>query len=124
MIGFVTGGYQRSAEPGQLAAVLAAAGVRWDDVTDCHELGGGTFNTVYRVRSTDGSGLVVKLAPPAGTPILRYEQGILRAGALYYRRAADLAGVTVPALVYLDADGGQVGRAHLVMSECAGAPWP
>jgi aminoglycoside phosphotransferase (APT) family kinase protein len=124
MIGFVSSGYQRSAEPGQLAAVLAAAGVRWDDVADCHELGGGTFNTVYRVRCADGSGLVVKLAPSAGTPILRYEQGILGAEALYYRRAADVAGVTVPAVVHLDADGGQAGRAHLVMSECAGTPWP
>jgi aminoglycoside phosphotransferase (APT) family kinase protein len=120
----VSSGYQRSAEPGQLAAVLAAAGMRWDDVTDCDELGGGTFNTVYRVRSADGRRLVVKLAPPTGTPILRYEQGILGAEALYYRLAAGLAGVTVPTVVYLDADGGQVGRAHLVMSECAGTPWP
>ncbi len=48
---------------GQLAAVLAAAGVSWAQVTGYSRLGGGTFNTVYLVRRAGGPGLVVKLAP-------------------------------------------------------------
>ena len=80
-------------------AVLAAAGVRRDQVTSCRELVGGTFNAVYLVRRADGGGLVVKLAPDQAGPLLWYERGILATEAMYYQAAARQAGVTVPSVI-------------------------
>jgi len=104
-------------------AVLAAAGVRRDQVTSWRELAGGTFNAVYLVRRADGGGLVVKLAPDQAGPLLRYERGILATEAMYYQAAARQAGVTVPSVIDVDAGSGVVPGGYLVMSECAGRPW-
>ena len=52
----------------RLAAALAAAGISWDLVSDSCLFTGGTFNTVYQVSLADGTRLVVKLPPAAGTP--------------------------------------------------------
>jgi aminoglycoside phosphotransferase (APT) family kinase protein len=108
---------------GQLAAVLAAAGLSWDQVSGYARLGGGTFNTVYLVRRAGGGGLVVKLAPDPAGPMLRYERGILATEAMYYRLAGRLAGVAVPSVAAVDAGRGVVAGGYLVMSECPGRPW-
>jgi aminoglycoside phosphotransferase (APT) family kinase protein len=108
---------------GPRAAVLAAAGVRWDQVTGSSRLGGGTFNTVYLVRRAGGTGLVVKLAPDPAGPMLRYERGILSIEAMYYRLAGQLVGVAVPSGAAVDAGRGVVAGGYLVMSECAGRLW-
>ena len=84
---------------------------------------GGTFNDVHLVHLADGTRLVVKLPPASGTPLLRYErQGILGTEALYYRLAGECGGVTVPAVVAVDAADAAGG--YLVMTECPGIPWP
>lgn len=80
----------------RLRAALAAAGVPWDQVTESHRLPGGTFNTVFRVTRSAGPPLVVKLAPGPGTPVLRYEHGILATEARYYEAAGALPTVSVP----------------------------
>jgi hypothetical protein len=72
----------RAAGRSQLAPVLAAAGTGWDEVAGCDELTGGTFNAVWLVRLTDGTGLVVKLAPDPAEPMLRYERGLLATEAM------------------------------------------
>ncbi|GAA2328138.1 aminoglycoside phosphotransferase family protein [Streptomyces kunmingensis] len=103
----------------RLAAALAAAGVAWSEVDAYEELDGGTFNTVFRVRSSVRAGLVVKLAPGADVPVLRYEEGILGTEAWFYGMVRDRAPeVPCPVAPAPAADG------HLVMSECAGRPWP
>ncbi|MDN0201114.1 aminoglycoside phosphotransferase family protein [Streptomyces sp. S.PNR 29] len=107
----------------RLTAALAAAGVPWDDVADCRELGGGTFNTVVRVQRTDGTGLVVKLAPDETVPVLRYERGILDTEAWYYRTARDATRVPLPDVLAAGAQDGAAPGDHLVMSECPGTPW-
>ncbi|GHJ36669.1 phosphotransferase family protein [Streptomyces sp. TS71-3] len=108
-----------------LGAALTAVGVPLDEVADCRELGGGTYNTVFRVRRTDGTGLVVKLAPDPATPVLGYERGILGTEALYYERVGGLPGVRVPHVrVGEPGAGGAVGAGgFLVMSECPGTSW-
>jgi aminoglycoside phosphotransferase (APT) family kinase protein len=116
----VLGGGARNAE---LAAVLTAAGVNWDQVTLHRELGGGTFNAVYLVRQAAGPGLVVKLAPDPGGPMLTYERGILATEAMYYRLAGQQAGVAVPSVLEVDPGAGVLAGGYLVMSECAGIPW-
>jgi aminoglycoside phosphotransferase (APT) family kinase protein len=101
----------------QLAAVLAKAGVDWEQVADHHALAGGTFNDVYLVQLTDGTRLVVKIPPGPAIRLLRHEHGLLGTEALYYRLAGRCDGVAVPAVVAVDDTG-------LVMTECPGTPWP
>jgi aminoglycoside phosphotransferase (APT) family kinase protein len=107
----------------RLTAALAGAGVSWDQVAGSRLFTGGTFNDVHLVNLADGTRLVVKLPPASGTPLLRYErQGILGTEALYYRLAGECGGVTVPAVVAVDAADAAGG--YLVMTECPGIPWP
>ncbi|MFF7980703.1 phosphotransferase family protein [Streptomyces sp. NPDC007901] len=82
------------------------------------ELTDGWFNTAYRVRFDDGRPAVVKLAPPAGAPVLRYERGIMATEAMVYRRLAAPADTAVPtpALLHSGAD-------FLAVSVLEGTPW-
>ncbi|MFD6989072.1 phosphotransferase family protein [Streptomyces sp. NPDC059943] len=97
----------------RLAAILEAAGAR---VGVGHEvLGGGTYNSLYRVRLDDGGRLVLKLPPEAGTPRLTYESELLVNEGEFYRSAGG-SGVPVPEVVRLAADS-------LLMTECPGQPW-
>jgi aminoglycoside phosphotransferase (APT) family kinase protein len=105
-----------------LTAALAEAGVSWEQVADCRSLTGGTFNAVHLVGLADGTRLVVKIPPDPAVPVLRYERGILATEALYYQLAGQCRGVTVPAVVAVDATGEAGG--YLVMTQCPGSPWP
>jgi aminoglycoside phosphotransferase (APT) family kinase protein len=107
----------REDETGRLAAVLAKAGASWEQVTDYRALAGGTFNDVYLVCLADGARLVAKLPPGPAIRLLRYEHGLARTEALYYRLAGQCEGVTVPAVIAVDDTG-------LVMTCCPGTPWP
>ncbi|MEU1181167.1 aminoglycoside phosphotransferase family protein [Streptomyces sp. NPDC005820] len=82
------------------------------------ELTDGWFNTAYRVRFEDGRAAVVKLAPSVGTPVLRYERGIMATEAAVYRRLASLSdgGVPTPELLY-------AGDDFLAVSVLDGTPW-
>ncbi|WP_406433793.1 aminoglycoside phosphotransferase family protein [Streptomyces sp. NBC_00631] len=82
------------------------------------ELTDGWFNTAYRVRLDDGRPAVVKLAPPAEAPVLRYEHGIMATEAMVYRRLAGLPDGAVPApeLLYRGDD-------FLAVSVLEGTPW-
>ena len=106
----------------RLTAALTAAGVSRDQVADRRRLTGGTFNAVHLVGLADGTRLVVKIPPGPETPLLRYEQGILGAEALYYRLAGQCRDVTVPAVVAVDPVSAAGG--YLVMTHCPGSPWP
>ena len=104
----------------QVDAALDAAGVPASEVVDCERLGGGTFNTVFRVRRTDGSALVIKLAPGSDVTNMRHERGLLATEALFYERTQDVA--AVPEVL---AHGAEVEGAGewLVMTECGGQNW-
>jgi aminoglycoside phosphotransferase (APT) family kinase protein len=96
-----------------LAAILAKAGVSWEQVTDDRTLTGGTFNDVHLVQLADGTRLVVKLPPGPAIRLLRYEYGLAGTEALYYRLASRCEGVAVPAVLAVDDNG-------LVMTHCPG----
>lgn len=80
------------------------------------ELTDGWFNSAYRVRLDDGRPAVVKVAPPADVPVLRYERGIMATEASVYRRLADVDGIPLPSLIHQGAD-------FLVISVLEGTPW-
>ncbi|MFC5661696.1 phosphotransferase family protein [Kitasatospora misakiensis] len=83
-----------------------------------HELTDGWFNSAYRVQLDDGRPAVVKLAPPADAPVLRYERGILGTEAMVYRRLAALPAGAVPGPELIHAD-----EEFLVLSVLEGTPW-
>ncbi|MDG4810418.1 phosphotransferase [Micromonospora sp. WMMD1120] len=74
-------------------------------VRDTGALTGGGFATVWWALLDDGRRVVVKVAPPAGTPLLRYERGLCAAEADYFRLVAEHAPqVPVPTVLRHDAD--------------------
>lgn len=107
----------------RLALSLASADVSWDEVTECRALDGGTFNAVYRIALVDGRELVVKLAPDPTVPTLRYERGILRTEAWFYRTVREATSVPVPEAFSRVTEEDEVLGEHLTMSACPGTPW-
>jgi aminoglycoside phosphotransferase (APT) family kinase protein len=101
----------------RVRTALLAAGIGWDQVTECSGLAGGTFNAVSAVTLASGERLVVKIPPTAETQLLSYERGILGTEALFYRLASALPGVTVPTVLAVDAHG------YLAMTRCPGSTW-
>jgi fructosamine-3-kinase len=101
-----------------VGAVLAAAGL--PPATSVTTFGGGTFNTVLRVATSEAE-VVVKVAPDPTVPVLAYEHGIMTTEADYYRLAAARGITSVPRTIYHGSVG---GTEALVMSLCPGRPWP
>ena len=107
--------------PAELGTVLAdalgdaAAGAVTRELTE------GTFNAAHAVDLADGRQLVLKVAPPPGTPLLTYERQLLATEAMALRAVAERTGVPVPELV--SAGTSSLGREHLVTSLLPGASW-
>ncbi|MFG2041056.1 phosphotransferase family protein [Dactylosporangium sp. NPDC048998] len=91
---------QRQLTAESVAAVLRERFGR--TAVHCGPLSGGTFAAVWRATLDDGTEAAVKIGPPPGVPLLRYERGIIAAEARYYRLAGAAGGVPVPPV--LDAD--------------------
>ncbi|SCF11300.1 Phosphotransferase enzyme family protein [Micromonospora haikouensis] len=70
-------------------------------VVDCGPLGGGGFATVWWLTLDDGAAAVLKVAPPPGARLLRYERGLAAAEARYFRLvAAHAPQVPVPRVLH------------------------
>lgn len=65
----------------------------------------GYFNAAHGVRLADGRELVLKVAPPAGLTLLRYEVELMRTEIHFFENAGRV-GVPLPALRYADPDAG------------------
>lgn len=108
---------------------LERGGIPGDHVASWEPIAGGSYNTLYRVRTVDGSRLVLKIAPAAGKPCLRYERDLLRGEITYYRALAGLDGVPVPSVIAsgtgtgTGTDASDGGRPFLLMTECPGGSW-
>jgi aminoglycoside phosphotransferase (APT) family kinase protein len=75
------------------------------EVVESTEFTDGYFNAVHGIRLADGRDLVLKVAPPAGLKLLRYEVDLMRTEIEFFERAS-AAGVPLPRLWYADpADG-------------------
>ncbi len=67
------------------------------EIVAASELTGGGFATVWRTTLADEREVVVKVGPPASARLLRYETGLIRAEAQYFRLVrAQAAGVPAP----------------------------
>jgi aminoglycoside phosphotransferase (APT) family kinase protein len=66
------------------------------------ELSGGGFAAVWRLGLADGRDVVLKVGPEPGTPLLRYEDGLIGAEAAYFRLVGGRA--PVPTVLHHDGD--------------------
>lgn len=101
-----------------LRRVLSASGVDPATVTGWQELAQGTFNTAYRIRRADDSGLVLKIAPSPDAPGLTYERDLMRTETAFYRAAGGHA--VVPEVVHADFSRTTVAADFLLMTEIPG----
>jgi aminoglycoside phosphotransferase (APT) family kinase protein len=100
----------------ELRELLAVGGVDLPPECRFTPLTGGTFNTVHRVTAPGSPDLVLKVAPPKGTPTLAYERSLLATEALFDRAAAGTAPVPQVCAV-------PDAAAWLLVSACPGVPW-
>ena len=89
------------------------------EVVSCEELTEGSYNTAYRIATTDAR-YVLKVAPDPTAVAMTYEQDIMRTEAMFYAEA-----VTVPAprLVRADFSRTVLDSDYLLMTEVPGRPW-
>jgi aminoglycoside phosphotransferase (APT) family kinase protein len=96
---------QRALDVSDVARLAAASFGPERTVVECAPLTGGGFAAVWRVALDDGRRAVLKVAPAPGTPLLRYERGLIAAEARYFRLVATRApGVPVPAVLHYGDD--------------------
>ncbi|MFD9700141.1 phosphotransferase family protein [Lentzea sp. NPDC059081] len=100
-----------------LRRVLSAAGLDPATVTGWTELTEGTFNTAYRIRTSEG-GFVLKVAPRPDAPGLTYERDLMRTETTFYRAAHGHA--VVPEVVHADFARSLVPSDFLLMTEIPG----
>lgn len=75
------------------------------EVVEHIEFTDGYFNAAHGVRLGDGRDVVLKVAPPAGLKLLRYEVDLMRTEIEFFQRASS-AGVPLPRLWYADPHSG------------------
>ncbi|MBP2325225.1 aminoglycoside phosphotransferase (APT) family kinase protein [Kibdelosporangium banguiense] len=107
--------YRRRLDREDLGRVLTESGVDCGGVREWSELTEASYNTAYRIKLTDGTGLVLKVAPDPEAPALTYEHGLMRTEAEFYRAA--LGKAPVPEVVHIS------GNEFLLMTELPGANW-
>lgn len=88
--------------------------VRVEELTD------GMFNTASAITLADGTEAVLKVAPPAGVPLLTYERDLMRAEIDFYQRVAGV--VAVPAVLGTDLSRTRVPRDLFLMERLHGRP--
>ncbi|BAJ28597.1 MULTISPECIES: phosphotransferase [Kitasatospora] len=92
------------------------------EVVSATPLTGGLYNAARLLELADGRRLVLKCAPPPGTPGLAHERGLLGTERLFHALAAD-AGLAVPEVLHHDPDGDAGTREWLLLSYVEGATW-
>jgi aminoglycoside phosphotransferase (APT) family kinase protein len=87
-------------------AARAAFGV---GVVSSTELADGWFNTIHAVELADGRLAVLKVAPRAGVPVLRYEANLLATEVAVLDLLKNVPGVRVPQMLAYDPAGAWLG---------------
>ncbi|MEU8300044.1 aminoglycoside phosphotransferase family protein [Micromonospora sp. NPDC048909] len=96
---------QRPLTPDDVSRLIRASFGPAAVVADCGPLDGGGFAAVWAVRLDDGRQVVLKVAPPGGVRLLRYERGLCAAEARYFRLVAEhVPRVPVPPVLHHGTD--------------------
>lgn len=85
------------------------------------ELTDGWFNAAFLLSLPDGDEFVLKVAPPPGVKLLRYEADILRAEVESMERVKGL--VPVPSVVAYDASSALLESPFFIMERLPGVPY-
>jgi aminoglycoside phosphotransferase (APT) family kinase protein len=102
--------------------LLARAGIGAARVAERTAMTGGSYNALHSVALTDGTRLVLKVPPPAGSARLRYEAELLCGEALFYESAAAV-GVPAPRVVHAEWAEDAGAAPFLLMTHAPGVPW-
>jgi aminoglycoside phosphotransferase (APT) family kinase protein len=110
---------KRRVDATELAALVRRAFGPRTRVDRWHELVDGHYNAAYEVRLTDGSDLVLKVAPPPELALLTHEVDLMRTEVDVYRRAGT-AGVAVPEVVHADFTRDLIGTDFVFLTRIDG----
>lgn len=93
---------KRIVDIGTARRMVAAAFGSEAAIRSYRELRDGYFNAAYQVDLADGRRVVLKVAPPPGVTVLRYERGIMGTEVEVLRRVRRETSVPVPEIYYYD----------------------
>jgi aminoglycoside phosphotransferase (APT) family kinase protein len=106
----------------QLAAMAAKAfgGIALADGDAVRELKEGWFNAAYSLRLADGREVVVKIAPPPGAEVMRYEKNIMTTEVAMMRLVRQNPAIPVPEIYFYDTDRDVCDADYFFMEKLAG----
>lgn len=107
----------------QIAAMAARAfgGMALADGDDAVcELKDGWFNAAYSVRLADAREVILKIAPPIGADVLRYEQKIMATEVATMRLVRQNPAIPVPAIYFFDEAHDLCDSAYFFMEKISG----
>lgn len=106
-----------TAEASSLVTAAFGADASLASCAECEE---GWFNGVYRLELGDGSRCVLKVAPPPGVRVLRYEHDIVTSEVEALRLVRERTDLPVPAVLAWDPSGRLLPSPWFVMEHCPG----
>jgi aminoglycoside phosphotransferase (APT) family kinase protein len=92
-------------------------------LVSAEELTDGYYNAAYRLDLADGLRCVLKVAPPAAVPVLRYEQDIMTAEVETIRLVRAHTTMPVPEILCHDPSHTLIGNEFFIMAFVAGMPF-
>jgi aminoglycoside phosphotransferase (APT) family kinase protein len=84
------------------------------------ELTEGWFNAAYRMTLADGRSAVLKVAPPPGVTVMRYEHDIMATEVAALRTVGERTSVPVPSVLHHDTSCVRLPSELFVMEWCDG----
>lgn len=86
------------------------------------ELGDGYFNTAYLLECAGGQRIVLKIAPPPGTRVLRQEQGLMQIEVDTMRAVSAHTSLPVPGILAYREDSPHLPSPYVAMDHIEGVP--
>lgn len=103
--------------------MVAAAFGREATIQRYGDLRDGYFNAAYCIDLSDGRRVVLKVAPPSGVQVMRYEHNILRTEVQMLRAVRAQTTVPVPTVYYHDDSHTLIDGDYFLMSFVEGAAY-
>ena len=89
-------------------------------VVGAEELADGWFNTIYRLDLADARRVVIKISPPQGHPVMRYERDLMQVEVDVLRLLAGVDDVPVPAVHAFDESREVIDHDYFIMDYVPG----